>query len=795
MWKFIARFIIRFRIMLLVVLAALTVFMGYHARNVHMTYSNPQVIPTDNPKYADYLDFKKHYGEDGNAMIIGIQTKQFFTIKIFNAWNQLAEQSKSVVGVDEVVSVNKSVMFMKDTLNKKLVAAAIFPPYIESQQQLDSLKEIFLSLPFYQNLIYNPDSNSTLMAIRINVNQLNSKGREETVLKIQEYGKLFSEQTNLPVYYSGMPMIRTVLTTQVADETKLFLLLATLATALVLFILLRSMNAVIASLMVVCIAVIFTLGSIDLFGYEITILTALIPPLVVVISITNCVYLLNKYHIEFVKHGNKIKALTRVIERIALATLFTNITAAIGFGVFYFTRSEILREFGVIAGLNIAGIFFISIILIPCVFSFLPAPKERHTRYLEQKALNKVLATLDYLVHNKRKWIFSGTALLVIVALIGCFRLKTTGFIVDDIPHKDKLYTDLKFFERNFHGVMPLEILVDTKKKGGVLNALRLKKIDELQDTFKRYEEFSKPLSIVEGIKFVRQSYYQGGAEDYQLPNELERAFIFSYLGNSKDSSKMLSSFLDSSRQVARISIKMEDIGTSKMYKLMEDITPKIYSVLDTSKYKVTITGSSIIFLEGNEYIINGLARSLLLAFLLIAVCMGYLFRQWRMIIFSLIPNLIPLIITAGIMGYFNIPLKPSTVLIFSIAFGIAIDNAIRFLAKYQQELHRHNWDIQKTVSVALREAGISIIYTSIILFFGFSIFTLSHFGGTFYLGLLTSITLVVAMFNNLLLLPALLLTLRTWVNRKSLRAITPADEIEIIEEDEQKTPGINSIQ
>ncbi len=793
MWTFIARFIIRFRIFLLVTLGAATAFMGYHASDVHMTYSNPQVIPTDNPRYAAYLDFKKHYGEDGNAMVIGIQTDQLFTPKIFNAWNQLASLSKDVAGVDEVVSISKSVMFKKDTAQKKLVAVPIFPSHIDSQIQMDSLKEKFLSLPFYQNLIYNPDSNSTLMAVRINVKQLNSKERENIVQKIQDYGKLFSEQTGLPVYYSGMPVIRTVMTTQVADETKLFLLLATLATAIVLFILLRSMNAVITSLMVVAIAVIFTLGSIDLFGFQMTILTALIPPLVVVISITNCIYLLNKYHIEFVKHGNKIKALKRVIEKIALATLFTNLTAAIGFGVFYFTKSEILKEFGLIAGLNIAGIFFISIILIPCVYSFLPGPKAKHTYYLEQKALNIILKKLDYLVNNKRKWIFGGTIILVVIALIGCFQLKTTGFIVDDIPHQDKLYTDLKFFERNFHGVMPLEILVDTKKKGGVVNASRLKKIEELQDTLSRYKEFSKPLSIVEGIKFIRQSYYEGGPDDYILPNELERAFVFSYLGNSKDSSKLLSSFLDSTRQTARISINMADIGTSKMYALMDSINPQIYAILDTSKYKVTITGSSVIFLEGTAYIINGLAMSLLLAFLLIAVCMGYLFRSWRMILFSLVPNLIPLIITAGIMGYFHIPLKPSTVLIFSIAFGIAIDNAIRFLAKYQQELHRHNWDVQKTVSVALYEAGISIIYTSIILFFGFIIFTLSHFGGTFYLGLLTSITLVVAMFNNLLLLPSLLLSLRNWVDRNKLRETTPADEIEFGDEDDDQIPAIVS--
>lgn len=785
MWNFIARSILRYRIPLLIALAAFTAVMFYHARSVQMTYDNPAVIPANNPKYLRYLEFKQQFGEDGNVMVIGVQSDQLFTPAFFNSWIQLSNQINAIPGVDRVLSINKSVTFDKDTGEKKLIIVPVFPEHVGSQQEMDSLRDRFLQLKFYRDLLYNPNTHATLMAVAIEKKQLNSKGREATVEKIQEYGNAFAELHNTEVHYSGMPLIRTLMTTRIADETRLFLIMAVVATLLVLLILLRSIIAVLASFAVVTIAVIWTLGSVEWLGYELTILTGLIPPLVVVISITNCIYLLNKYHLEFVKHGNKMKALTRVVEKIGLATLFTNLTAAIGFGVFYFTKSQILKEFGLVAGLNIAGIFVISIILIPCVYSFLPSPKARHTNYLEYKVLNYILERLDHLVHHQRRWIFLGTGVILVISLIGCLRLKAIGYIVDDIPHDDKIYTDLKFFERNFHGVMPVEILVDTKKKGGVLTTSRLKKIDQLQDSIRQFTEFSKPLSIVEGVKFIRQAYYGGDSSDYQLPNEMERPFIFSYLGNTKDTSRLLSSFVDSTRQVARLTLNVADIGTSRMEELMNQLMPKIYATLDTSKYSVDVTGASVIFLEGNRYIIEGLTSSLLLAFLLIAVCMGYLFRSWRMIIFSLIPNLIPLIITAGIMGFFGIPLKPSTVLIFSIAFGIAIDNAIRFLAKYQQELHRHNWDITKTVSMALYEAGISIIYTSIILFFGFIIFTLSHFGGTFYLGLLTSITLVVAMFNNLLLLPSLLLGLRKWVDRGNLKYKTPADEIDVIEESE----------
>ncbi|MCS6918040.1 MAG: MMPL family transporter [Chitinophagales bacterium] len=780
MWQLIASLLIRYRLWFLTALLAVTAFLFYHARQVQMTYSNPQIIPTSNPRYADYVAFKKQFGEDGNVLVLGILSDSLFTPSVFYAWQQLADQISRISGVEQVLSINRAYGLRRDTALKRLVPFALFPDYRMSRRLLDSLRRQFEQLPFYQGLLYNPQTGATLMAVRIQSQRLNSRAREATVQRITDYGALFTDQTGIRVHYSGMPLIRTVMTTRIADEMKLFLLLAAGATLLVLLLVLRSGYAVVVSLLVVAIAVIWTLGTIHWLGYEVTILTGLIPPLVVVISITNCIYLLNKYHLEYVKHGNQVKALARMVEKIGLATLFTNLTAAIGFGVFFFTQSQILKEFGLVAGLNIAAIFLISIILIPGFYSYVPEPKPRHINYLDNRWLRKLLRWLEHLVFYRRRWIFIGTAAMVGLALIGILRLKTTGFIVDDIPHDDQVYTDLKFFEQHFHGVMPFEVLVDTRKKGGVLQGSRLKKIDQFQDSLSHFDEFSRPLSVVEGIKFARQAYFQGGPEDYRLPNELERPFLLSYLGGAKDSSRLLATFVDSSRQVARISLAVADVGTLKMDTLLQRIAPIVAAIFDTSAYRITFTGASVVFLEGSRYIIDGLTDSLLLAFLLIALCMGYLFRSWRMIVFSLIPNLIPLVITAGLMGFFGIPLKPSTVLIFSIAFGIAIDNAIRFLAKYQQELHRHHWDIGQTVSVALYEAGISIIYTSLILFFGFIIFTLSHFGGTFYLGLLTSITLVVAMVNNLLLLPSLLLAMRHWVDRRRLPQVTPADHLDV---------------
>jgi hypothetical protein len=217
---------------------------------------------------------------------------------------------------------------------------------------------------------------------------------------------------------------------------------------------------------------------------------------------------------------------------------------------------------------------------------------------------------------------------------------------------------------------------------------------------------------------------------------------------------------MDSARQQARISVSMADIGSKKLPGILEKIKTRSDQLFDTAKYKVTLTGASVTFLEGSSFIINGLKESIMWAFLLIAMCMLYLFRSFRILFCSLLPNIIPLVITAGVMGWVGIPLKPSTVLVFSVALGIAIDITIRFLVNYKQELPHQQYDMKKTVIKTIHSTGISIIYTSMVLIAGFIIFCFSGFGGTQALGWLTSLTLVTATFTNLVLLPSLLISL-----------------------------------
>ncbi|MEO8721326.1 MAG: MMPL family transporter [Ginsengibacter sp.] len=768
MWQRLAKFVLKRRISLLIILAIITVVMAFFASKIKLSYEFSKAIPAENSKYLDYLSFKEKFGDDGNVLVIGIQSNTLFHLKNFKAFSKLNNELRKVPYVEDVLSVANAVDLLKDTISEKLDAIPIFPKNIQTQQQIDSNLKIFYSLPFYRSLLYNPVTNAYLVVVRINKEILNSKGRTNVIDHIIDHTNEFTATTKIETHISGLPLIRTQVADRIAHEMKWFIIGSLALSALILLLMFRSVKTTLLSLLVVIIGIIWGVGVMYLLGYKITLLTALIPPLIVVIGIPNCIYFLNKFHSTYNKTGNKEQSLIDMVSKMGVVTLFCNLTAAIGFAVFALTGSAILQEFGKVSGISIMLIFVISFILLPSVLSFMKAPEKKQLAYLDIKIFTSFLLKIEQWVFNLKKIVYACTLVVIIFSVIGISKLKTEGFIVDDLPKTDKIYTDLRFFENNFKGVMPLEIVIDTKKRSGLSGARILPvlvRMDSLSSYIKRQPEMSRPLSISEGIKFVKQGFYEGDSLNYALPNSFDIAFIGDYLRPHNDSniqnnnlSKLLTSFIDTARESTRMSINMADVGTNKLPLILDNLKRKADQLFDSSKYKLTFTGSTVTFLEGSRYIINGLQESLLWAFLFIALCMLYLFKSLRILICSLIPNIIPLAVTAGIMGWVGLRLKPSTVLIFSVALGIAIDVTIRFLVNYKQEFPSNNFDMERTISETIRHTGLSIIYTSLVLIAGFIIFCFSGFGGTQSLGWLTSITLFIATLTNLILLPILLL-------------------------------------
>ena len=755
MWDKLSTFILKFRFLIILIISVFTFIIGQHALNVEYSVARAKILPSSHQEFIDNEKFQQKYGEN-HVMAIAISDPEYYNLERFNFWKNICKRIDSINGVNNVISINRFSKLQKNTEEKKFEISSWFPQYINSQTLLDSLLNALNQQKFYKGILNNT---GPLVLIDLEGSIVKSKNRDQLVFSIKDIIQSYSEKYEVDIHYSGMPYMRSVQSVTLRNEIVLFIFLTLFVTSLILYLFFRSFKATLISVIIVVLGVIWSFGFIELFDYKITLLTALVPPVLIVIGIPNCIFLINKFHNEFRKNGEKEKSLRIMISKIGNITLLTNITTATGFAAFLLTKSQSLQEFGLIASMNIIVIYILSLLLIPIFFSFFAPPKVMHTKHLDRKWVVSIVDYLIFLVKHRRDIIYKFTFLLVLISFYGLTKMNFTGNLSEDFNKKDVLYKDLKFFEKNYGGVLPLEILVNTNKKNGLFKSYNLKKIDELSELLDSYEDFSQPSSYIDFIKYTKQVYYNNDTSYYRLPNNQEQIFLNTYIANTKSNVNMRKMLIDSLNQEARISLRIKDISATKMDEIMLDLKPKIASIFDLDKYDVIITGTTKVLLTGAKFLLQNLFISLFLVIILISIFMAWMFSSYKMVFISLIPNIIPLLLTGAIMGIFGIALKPSTILVFSIAFGISVDDTIHYLAKYRQELIATNGSIKKSVYAALKETGVSMLYTSVVLFFGFFIFIASDFGGTVALGLLVSITLLVAMLSNLLLLPALLLT------------------------------------
>ena len=761
-WSLVARLILRNRILILLGIIFLTFYWSTQWKNMQFTFTEANLLPDNHPENILYNSFTKTFGEEGNVMVIAFQDSLFFTQEKRKFWKDLNEKIERFNEINFVLSTENIQELIKDEKNENFVIQEISKTLPLGTPEAEKFKEkLFLELPFYENLLYDIKSNTIRSVIYMDPEIVNTALRKDFIFKvfiplIQSYEK----ETGINIRVSGMPYIRTLNAQNIVDEIGLFVLGATLITSLIFFLFFRSFRATFISLIVVAVGVMWAFGILGWLGYEITVLTALIPQLIIVIGVPNCIFLINKYQQEIAKHRNQAKSLQRVIAKIGNATLMTNLTTASGFATFILTNSKILKEFGTVASINIIAIFLLSLLIIPITYSFMPRPNKKHLKHLKNKTVDYFVTWMEHKVREQRINVYIVSLLGLIIGITGIYQMKISGSLIEDMPKSADFFKDILFFDDSFNGIVPLEIWVDSKRENGIVKPATLRRMNSLQETIGEIPELAPPLSVVNAVKYAKQAYYNGNPNYYALPTSQENSFIYPFLNNSNSKSQLLTGYVDSTGQFGRITTYMKDIKTSRMEEIETDLIESIYKIFPKDRYGVQITGKSLLFLKGTKYLINNLILSLSLAILLIALFMAFLFRSFKMILISLIPNLLPLIITAGVMGFTGIPLKPSTILVFSIAFGISVDDTIHFLAKYRQELIANGWKINKAVFAALRETGISMFYTSIVLFFGFSVFMSSNFGGTQALGGLVAVTLMMAMLANLILLPSLLISL-----------------------------------
>ncbi len=755
-----AHFVLKYRKLFILIFLLYTIFMGLKGLEVEYNYDFSQTVPDSDEEMIYYKSFKETFGEDGNVFAIGLKDSSIFLFNNFISYNDFVHKVEKINGVKGVLGLSKLQILQKNNENKNFNFVDLFDPLPRSQFEYDSIIQIIKAEKFYEGKILNDEGALTLL-ITIDKKILNSKSRNSLMMSLINSGEEFVNNTGIKLHYAGLPYSRYVLAESVKKELTYLLILSVVVLGIILFIFFRSIDTVIVPLLIIGIVVTWVFGSLALLGYKITLLTGLLPPIIVVIGIPNCIYMLNYYHFSLEKYNNKTDAIVNVIKTIGLITLITNLTTAVGFFVLSTTDIKILTEFGIVAGVNVLATFIVSIFLLPSIYLALPKPKPKQINYLNYKFINSLIGLFKNFSFNHSKGVFFISAIIISISFYGLSKIRSVSFLVDDVPAESSLMQDLKFFESNFSGVMPLEIVVDTKMKRGIQNLNLLKKVDSFEKFLAEKDYVSSPVSLVTFIKAARQAYYNNNPAFYSLPNNRDKNFILRYVSDGYQenisSDNLSKSFVDSTGQKMRISLNIADLGSFKLDSVVNNVfRPEIEKIFSDSKSEVNMTGTTLIFIKGINFLVENLLQSMILAFFIISIIMSFLFKNFKMVIVSLIPNIIPLIIAGGIMGFFNIPLKPSSALVFSIVFGISVDYSIHFLAKFKNELINNN--LNDSIINTINQTGRSMIFTSFILFFGFIIFAFSNFGGTIVLGVLTSIILFVAMVTNLTLLPSIIL-------------------------------------
>ena len=782
-WHSLSLTILKNRTYFLAGVALMTLFMAFMAFKVQVSSELPKILPKTDSRFQLYESFKKRFGEDGSVMVMGIETDKMFQLPFFQNWQDLSTEIKAVAGIKDVIYAGNVQRVIRNDSAKRFDTKPLIMQRAVSQAEVDSVKFHLDKLPFYKGFILNEAGNVHLMLITFDQKAINDKSRVLAVKQIKNITQRFEEAQKTELFISGMPYIRTEMTSQITSELSIFIVLALVVTMLILIVFFRSFKVMFFALIVVIIGIVSSLGILGLLAYKVTIISGMIPSLVVVIGVPNTIFIINKYYEEYALHGDKMLALQITIEKIGQTLFLANLTTSIGFGVFAFTGSSFLSEFGVVAAINIMLTFFVSLIFIPLVFSYLDTPSEKNTNRLESGKIVNFLGKVDYWINNHRSAIYSIIAVMVVLSVWGMTLIKSVGYIVDDLAEDNPILTDLKFVEKNFKGVMPFEVAIDAYESGRATKPELLTKIKKMEKEFAKYPEFTKPVSLVTAVKFAYQAYRGGDPKYFVLPGIDQLSKLQEYTQTVKGKGSFTKGFIDSTQRYTRVSFQIADCGTVRTNQIINALQPKVDSIFnydaennvfyktgDKRGYDAEITGNSVIYAWQNDYLQSNLIESTLQAIALICLIMALLFRSWKMVIISTLPSLIPLLMTAGLMGFFNIHLKYSTILIFSIAFGISSDGTIYFLTRYKDELLSKNRSVREAISETILNTGVSMFYTAIILFTGFFIFTASSFRGTQSLGILVSITLLMAMLCNLVLLPAFLMTLNKRESERLLK-------------------------
>lgn len=744
-----ANFIIDHPKPILFVFGILVLSALYPALSIRTDFNLENFFPKHDPTIKDYEYLEQEFGRDDNIIMVGFKDDSLLSPSVLTDLRSIVDSVETIPLVTEVRSLWSAENIQGDG------ARLEFDPYLRDANlgtvSTDSLRNELTSDSFVEGFLVNDKATVTAFYLEITDDQNNFETRRQIIQRLNDTLNQYRHKYDFKL--SGIPYYRNQYINYLNDEIAFYITLSSLLIVLLLWVLYRSTLGVLFPMMIVWLTILFTLAIMQLTGGYFEVMSSTIAPILLCVGIADSIHMISKYDDARVDGLNKRQSITEMLLTLGSATFLTSITTAIGFGTLMTSNIVPMKRFGIYTAVGVMVAFTITITFLPSVLSITGDRKifRDKSAYLFD-FFRTLLQKISRFNQRNYKKIVVGTLLFTLVLGSGMLILKVNGKVFDELGPSTQPIKDAEFISQNLTPPFPMEFVINTGSENEIMEPEFLQKVEELTRHLEQYPEVDRVISINTLLKEVHQAMAPEQYKDQPLPQDeqLIAQYILLLEFNESD---ILPRFSDFSYQRIRIATNVYDVGSYQINKLQESLQSYLEENFPDSE--VTLTGSTILSADLNGKIVNSLFKSILLAFALISIIMAVLFRNVRMVLISLIPNILPLLMVAGFMGFTGIDIKASTAVIFTIAFGIAVDDSIHYLARVRVEMKRGR-SLSKALHYTTVKTGKAIIVTSVILMVGFGSLLTSVFISTVYMGLLVGLTVLTALLCDLFLLPSL---------------------------------------
>lgn len=736
--------------LILFLVVAISTFSVFNVSKLKFDYDFEAFFPQNDSETDFYLQFRKDFESDNDFIIVALENVNgIFDFEFLKKVDDLANDLRSLEEIEEVITITQ----LKETVRDPFLGSVFTKPMFRWEQPenypIDSLK--LFQTQGLKGLFFSEDGRS----LTINLKHTEGLSKAKGDMLSQQVQDLVNAYDFEGAHLVGRTIGQRMYVEMMIQELLMFISISLLITIVFLFVAFRSGWGVVIPTLIVLISILWTLGFMKIIGKDIDLMITVLPTIIFVVGMSDSVHVLTKYLQELRNGRDKNEAIKYAFKSIRLATFLTALTTSIGFLTLVLSNIKPISDFGIYISVGVMLAYGLTFSMLPALL-FLGKPKRLITFSTSDDFWTKKLSYAFRWVLRNRNKLFLGGFAITFIGLYGLSILKVDNVILEDLKDDHVLKQEFQYFEQHYAGARPFEMAVVLNENTEVFNEATLTALDEIDNFLLNEYGVGSLMSFPILIKSANKSLNGGSDDYYSIPSGSRLRMVKKALNNA-EIKEVSSLFFNPEKKILRVSGKVGDIGR----KHYESLNERLDNFIEEKKYSklftVKVTGTAHLIDLNNKYLVENMVLDLMLSVMAIGLIMSIIYKSWKMFFLTVIPNVIPLILVGGIMGFAGIPIKVSTSIIFNIAFGIAVDDTIHFLARVRTLL-AEGYNVQYAVKRTFLTTGKAMIITTLILCGGFMTLIFSNFLGTFYIGLLITTTLIIGVITELIFAPLVIL-------------------------------------